>query len=94
MTSGQGADGGVSGQGAYSAAKAGVLRLVEALAGELKDANIRTVAVAPSMILFDDNEGQKGVPVADVVEACLSPFGDNPPDSGSLIRVYGNMSMG
>ena len=92
MASGQGADRGAPGQAAYSAAKAGVVRLVESVAAELAADGIQTLAVAPSMILFDPNSGEKGVSVHQVVRTCLSPWSDHPPQSGSVIRAYGTLT--
>ena len=92
ITAGQGADRGEPGQSAYSAAKGGVVRLVEAAAGELAGRGIRTLAVAPSMILFNPASTERGVHVAEVVRACLSPFGPTPPPSGHTLRVYGSLA--
>ncbi|MBO6574941.1 MAG: SDR family NAD(P)-dependent oxidoreductase [Rhodothermales bacterium] len=94
ISSGQGAERGAGGQSAYSAGKAGVLRLVEAVGEELADRGVSTLAVAPSMILFDDDSDWDGVPVGDVVAACLSPWSDDPPESGGLRRAYGTLEPG
>src|SRR5690606_22419218 len=66
----QGADGAVAEQASYGAAKAGVIRLVEAVAAEYRDRGITAHAIAPSSILFD-REG-KGVFAGDLVEICRS----------------------
>ncbi len=92
ITSGQGADRGAPGQSAYSAAKGGVVRLVEAAGAELAGKGIRTLAVAPSMILFDAASSERGVHVSEVAAACLSPFGPTPPPSGHTLRVYGTLA--
>lgn len=91
ITAGQGVDRGVGGQAAYSAAKAGVMRLLEAASEELADRGIRTLAVAPSMILFDPESTEKGVQVADVVQACLSSLLPDGPPTGATVRVYGTL---
>jgi len=58
ITSRQGANRGVAQQAAYSAAKAGVVRLVEAVAEEFADSYLTAHAVAPSTILFGDEDGR------------------------------------
>ena len=90
VTSGQGADRGVAQQAAYSAAKAGVMRLVEAVAAEFQDPQIRAHAIAPSMILYDGMEDQAGVRAQDLADACqflVSPVGGAL--NGQVMRVYG-----
>lgn len=89
----QGADGGVAEQAAYSAAKAGVVRLVEATAKEGAPAGITAAAVAPSMILFgQEEEGARGVAVERVAELCAYLATDaGGAHSGSVIRAYGTM---
>lgn len=52
-----------AGMGAYTAAKAGVMRFTEALAEELKDANITVNAILPSII--DTAPNRKDMPDAD-----------------------------
>ena len=52
-----------SGMGAYTASKAGVLKLTEALADELKDRGITVNAVLPSVI--DTPANRKDMPKAD-----------------------------
>jgi 3-oxoacyl-[acyl-carrier protein] reductase len=91
ITSSQGADRAAGGQGAYSAAKAGVVRLVEAAADELSPHGITSLAVAPSMIIFDPSSGEVGVHVTEVVSACLQPWSDSAPASGEVLRVYGSI---
>ncbi|NNE70938.1 MAG: SDR family NAD(P)-dependent oxidoreductase [Rhodothermales bacterium] len=90
IAAGQGVDRGAPGQAAYSAAKAGVMRLVEAAGAELAEKQIRTLAVAPSTILFDPASTDPGVHVAEVARACLAPFSNTPPASGTTFRVYGS----
>lgn len=89
IASGQGADRGVANQSAYSAAKAGVIRLIESTARELADEGITARAVAPSTILYDD-DGTPGVPVRTVVRLCVDcshPESNIP--TGAVIRAYG-----
>lgn len=89
FASAQGADRGVGGQSAYAAAKAGVIRIVEATAVELAHKKIATHAIAPSTILYDDDSA-KGVHANDLVALCLhllSPAGRAL--SGQVVRAYG-----
>lgn len=92
FTSGQGADRATAGQGAYSAAKAGVIRLVESAAAELRPNGISTFAIAPSTILFEQGEHQKGVAADALVELCLFLLWTEEPDaySGQTFRAYGS----
>lgn len=93
LASMQGADRGVAQQAAYSAAKAGVVRLVEAAAAEYREHGITAAAVAPSMILFGrEPQGTAGVPVDRVVSLCiyLATAGATA-HNGAVIRAYGSM---
>jgi len=56
FASGQGADRGRTRQSAYSAAKAGVIRLVESVAEEYRDQDVWPVALAPSVIRFGEEK--------------------------------------
>lgn len=93
LASGQGADKGVAQQAAYSASKAGVVRLVEAVAAEYRAQDLTAAAVAPSMILFgDEDDGARGVDVGEVARLCVTlcgPAGNV--HSGSVLRAYGSM---
>ena len=93
LASGQGADKGVAEQAAYSASKAGVVRLVESVAAEYRAHDVSAAAVAPSMILFgDEPEGTRGVDVDEVARLCVTlcgPAGNV--HSGSVLRAYGSM---
>ncbi|MFQ5568972.1 MAG: SDR family NAD(P)-dependent oxidoreductase [Rhodothermales bacterium] len=92
IASGQGADRGRAQQGGYSAAKAGVVRLVEAVAEEMEGSGITAHAIAPSMILFEENSDQKGVAVSHIVDLALylcSPAGDAL--NGATLRAYGSL---
>ena len=93
IASGQGVDKGVAEQAAYSAAKAGVVRLVEATAAEFRDAGITATAVAPSMILFGDEPPEaRGVEVAEVARLCVTLCGPaGTVHNGSVMRAYGSM---
>ncbi len=70
ISSKQGSVRGAAQQAAYSASKAGVKRLVEAIVEEYAGTGLTAHAVAPSMILFDGDEGD-GVPADDLVQHCL-----------------------
>lgn len=90
IASGQGADGGVAEQYAYSASKAGVMRLVEAAADEFEGTGITAHAIAPSVILFDGETGRKGVPAERLVDLALylcSSAGKAL--NGDTLRAYG-----
>ena len=93
LASGQGADKGVAEQAAYSASKAGVVRLVESVAAEYRAHDVSAAAVAPSMILFgDEAEGTRGVGVDEVARLCVTlcgPAGNV--HNGSVLRAYGSM---
>ena len=93
LASGQGADKGVAEQAAYSASKAGVVRLVEAVAAEYRADDVTAAAVAPSMILFGgEPEGTRGVAADEVARLCVTlcgPAGNV--HSGSVLRAYGSM---
>ncbi|GAB5535589.1 MAG: 3-oxoacyl-ACP reductase FabG [Rubricoccaceae bacterium] len=91
ITSGQGADGGVAEQAAYSASKAGVLRVVESVAAEYVDTGLTAVALAPSTILFgDEDAGAEGVPVEAVANWCVRLCGPEAKTlNGQVVRAYG-----
>jgi NAD(P)-dependent dehydrogenase (short-subunit alcohol dehydrogenase family) len=93
IASRQGADGGVAEQAPYSAAKAGVVRLVESAAREGEPSGITAAAVAPSMILFGgEEEGARGVLAERVAALCAYLAGDGgAAHSGSVVRAYGTM---
>ncbi len=85
----QGVDGGAAEQGAYSAAKGGLVRLVEAIAAEHGHAGLVARVVAPSMVLFDGTSGS-GVRADELAKRCvdLASPGD-PAPNGSVVRLYG-----
>ena len=60
-----------SGMGAYAASKAGVMRLTEALADELKDRGITVNAILPSII--DTPQNRKDMPRADFTRWVAPP---------------------
>lgn len=93
LASGQGADKGVAEQAAYSASKAGVVRLVESVAAEYRADEVSAAAVAPSMILFgDEEEGTRGVEADEVARLCVTLCGSaGGVHSGSVLRAYGSM---
>ena len=93
LASGQGADQGVAEQAAYSASKAGVVRLVEAVAAEYRSRDVSAAAVAPSMILFgDEPDDARGVAAEEVARLCVTLVGPaGAIHSGSVLRAYGSM---
>ena len=89
-----GADGGAGQQPGYSAAKEGGVRLVESLTEEYADDEITAHAIAPSMLLFGEEEpGTAGVAAEHIVDLALYP--SNPVHgqalNGGVIRAYGTM---
>ena len=83
----QGVLGGEARQAAYSAAKAGLVRLVEAVDAEMD--HVTAHAIAPSTILYD--EGGTGVQADDLVEitaSLLISLADA--TAGSTIRAFGS----
>jgi len=91
IASGQGADRGVAEQAGYSASKAGVVRLVESATAELAPRGITAAAVAPSTILFgDEDPGTPGVAVDEIAALCVRLLGpDGAAHAGETIRAYG-----
>lgn len=92
MASGQGADAGVAEQYAYSAGKAGVMRLVEAVADEHAADGVTAHAVAPSTILFGgEDPDQDGVTVEAVADLCAHLCGPaGVALNGATLRAYGS----
>ncbi len=87
IASRQGADGGVAEQAAYSAAKAGVVRLVESVADEFKG-RIAAHCIAPSAIAHTPGEaGVTADALAALVVSLCGPSGDLL--SGVTLRAYG-----
>jgi NAD(P)-dependent dehydrogenase (short-subunit alcohol dehydrogenase family) len=93
MASGQGADAGVAQQGAYAAAKAGVIRLVEAVTDEYAGQGVTAHAIAPSMILFGGEEDDaKGVPAEAIVDLALYVYAKaGEATNGATLRAYGTL---
>lgn len=94
MASAQGADGGAGQQPGYSAAKAGIVRLVEAITEEYADDEITAHAIAPSMLLFGEEEpGTAGVAAEHIVDLALylSDPARGQALNGSVLRAYGTM---
>lgn len=90
FSSGPGADRGVGGQAAYAAAKAGVMRLAEAMADELEGKRVTTHVIAPSTILFDGDEDQPGVQAGVLADLCITLLGpEGDALNGSTVRAYG-----
>jgi NAD(P)-dependent dehydrogenase (short-subunit alcohol dehydrogenase family) len=92
IASRQGADRSPAEQGAYAASKAGVMRLVEAAAAEYASEGITACAIAPSTILFgDEDHGSRGVRASAIVDLCLYLCGDGGPvHNGTVLRTYGD----
>jgi len=89
IASGQGVDRGRGEQAAYSASKAGVLRLAEAVTDEFANAGITAHILAPSMILFDDTDAA-GVSADHLVALAKDLCGDlGAAVNGATIRAYG-----
>jgi NAD(P)-dependent dehydrogenase (short-subunit alcohol dehydrogenase family) len=87
-----GADKGRAEQAGYSAGKAGVVRLVEAIAEEYNGTGLTAHAIAPSAIVFDENSDDKGVPVGDLVDLALylcTPAAASL--NGATLRAYGTL---
>jgi NAD(P)-dependent dehydrogenase (short-subunit alcohol dehydrogenase family) len=93
IASRQGADRGVAEQAAYSASKAGVIRLVEAVAAEY-GGRVTASAIAPSTILFGgEGDDAKGVPVEAVADLCVYLCGAGGViHNGAVLRAYGTAS--
>ncbi len=91
IASRQGVDGAPAEQAAYAASKSGVVRLVESVAAEHKEAGISAFAVAPSTILYRKEETGPGVHVESlsdrVYDLCFNPAATAL--SGQTVRVYG-----
>lgn len=90
VSSGQGVDQGKAQQAAYGAAKAGVVRLVEAIAEEYVSAGVTGHILAPSTILYgEENEGP-GVYADDLVEVAVYLCGTaGHAHNGGTLRMYG-----
>jgi NAD(P)-dependent dehydrogenase (short-subunit alcohol dehydrogenase family) len=84
----QGADRGAPQQAAYSAAKGGLVRLVESVALEYGP-RITATAIAPSAIAFEDGHSG-GVAAKDLVKLCLFVCsGAGAALNGQTLRAYG-----
>ena len=87
IASRQGADRGVAQQAAYSASKAGLVRIVEAIAAEY-DGQITAAAVAPSTILFGrDGDGVSAERIAALCAYLCTDEGAV--HNGTVLRAYG-----
>ena len=90
IASRQGADGAPAQQAAYAASKAGVVRLVEACAAEFEGRGIAATAIAPSMILFgDEDAGTPGVAADEVAAMCAQLCATRQAANGEVVRLYG-----
>ncbi|MCS7081894.1 MAG: SDR family oxidoreductase [Bacteroidetes bacterium] len=86
----QGLERGRSGQAAYSASKAGLIRLVESVALEYWGSGITANAIAPSLIREADQEGP-GVSAEAVARLCLFLAQEEAGAiSGETLRIYGD----
>lgn len=90
IVSRQGAIRGASGQGAYSASKGGLVRLVEAIGAEYEGSDLHVHAIAPSTILFET--GQKGgIQSTQLLSYCLMLAGDEGKQSnGKILEAFGD----
>lgn len=90
FSSRQGADGAPAEEAAYAAAKAGVVRLVEAAAAEYAADGITAAAIAPSTILFGDEEaGATGVTAEALADLCAYLCGPGGAvHNGAVLRAY------
>lgn len=88
ITSRQGADRAVAGQAAYSASKAGIIRLVEAVADEHGSRGINAHAIGPSTILFD--EQGDGVRASELVTLAVYLTDHGASLNGATLRAYGS----
>lgn len=89
----QGADRGKARQAGYSASKAGVIRLAEAVAAEYEGSGVTAHVIAPSYILYgDEAAAQSGVPVETIVELvrylCTGAAASL---NGATLRAYGTL---
>lgn len=83
----QGADRGVADQAAYSAAKAGLVRLVESVAAEFHG-HITAHAIAPSTLTKEP--GSDGVSAAQIADLCVHLcLGAGDALNGATLRAYG-----
>lgn len=88
----QGVDRGRARQAAYSAAKGGLVRLVEALGAELGSQGITVHAIAPSVIHYGEEKPTTGIAADQLVELCLwlcSPHAAAL--NGTTLRAYGSL---
>lgn len=94
IASRQGADHGVAKQAAYSASKAGVIRMVESIASEFEGTGLTASAVAPSTILFgDEDPDATGVSVDEIASWCARLCGpEGEAFNGQVVRAYGTAS--
>ncbi|MEL6771564.1 MAG: SDR family oxidoreductase [Bacteroidota bacterium] len=89
IASRQGADRAPAQQAAYGASKAGLIRLLEATAAEHAGDDIQAIAVAPSMILFGD-EDATGVRADDLAALCAYLCTEaGAAHNGATLRMYG-----
>lgn len=88
----QGVTGGAEEQAAYSAAKAGVVRLVESVGREHQADGIIAHTIAPSFIRYQES-GQPGVPAADLVRLVLylSDPSAGAALNGATLRAFGTL---
>ena len=93
IASSQGADRGVASQAGYSASKAGVIRLAEAVNAEFEDRGVTAHVIAPSFILYGtESSSQDGVAVGDLVELTQYLCTDAGVSlGGATLRAYGSL---
>ena len=90
ISSKQGVVKGAAEQAGYSASKGGLVRMVEAIAEEYRGRGIHAHIVAPSTILYEDDQ-KGGVRVADLVAHCLYLSSTQAASlSGSVLSAFGD----
>ncbi len=91
VASRQGADCGAAEQAAYSAAKAGVVRLAESVAAEMKGRMTAHILAPSTLATGPDADGVAPADVADLVVSLCGPAGNLL--NGATLRAYGTAAV-